>query len=112
MKKSDFWKGKHIKAEDLAEPVTLTIETVKAETLKFNGREERKPVVYFERAQKSLPLNMTNFDALVELTGADNTDEWPGHRVEVYATTTEMNGETKPCVRLREPAQGELKLAA
>src|SRR5262249_378716 len=100
------------KAEDLPEPVTLTIQAVKDETLKFNGREDRKPVLYFERTQKSLPLNMTGWDTLADLTGEDNPTKRIGFRVELFATTTEVRGETKPCVRMRAPEQGELSTAA
>ena len=78
----------------------------------LNGREDRKPVLYFERTQKSLPLNMTGWDTLADLTGEENPQKWIGFRVELFATTTEVRGEIKPCVRMRAPEQGELSSAA
>jgi len=109
MKKSDFWKSKYIKPDDLnGKPVTLTIKSVKREALKTNGREDAKPVMYFAEAQKGLILNMTNFDSAVDLTGEGDTEKWPGHRIELYPSTVEVSGEVKPCIRIREPSQGDL----
>jgi hypothetical protein len=55
---------------------------------------------------------MTNWDAVAEITGEDDTEKWPGHKVELYPTTTEMKGKIVDCIRIRAPAQGELKSAA
>jgi len=113
MRKSDFWKSKYIKAEDLGDkPTVLTIKSVSSEMLRTNGREDCKPIIRFEHAQKGLVLNLTNWDTIVDITGEEDTDRWPGHRVELYASTVEVSGETKPCVRIRAPEQGELSSAA
>ena len=41
-------------------------------------------------------------------TGEDDSDQWPGHRIEIYPTTTTMQGKTVDCIRIRPPAQREL----
>ena len=35
-------------------------------------------------------------------------NDWPGIKVEIFATSVEVNGETKACLRLRAPDQAEL----
>jgi hypothetical protein len=53
-------------------------------------------------------LNMTNFDAVADICG-DDTEFWPGQKIELYPTTTQMGGKTVDCVRIRRPR--ELPLA-
>ena len=108
MKRHDRYPSKYLKAEDLPEPVTLTIKAVKDETLKFDGRESKKPVLHFKETGKTFPLNVTNWDSIADITGEDDDSKWPDHRAEFYASTTEVRGDTKSCVRIRAPAQGEL----
>jgi hypothetical protein len=67
-----------------------------------DGKQEKKTVLYFDNGQK-LALNQTNWDAVVDVTGEADTDNWPGHKIEVYPTTTPMGGKTVPCVRVRAP---------
>src|SRR5262249_40359664 len=84
----------------------LTIKSASLEKLKNgNGEEETKTVLYFEKAKKGLILNRTNWDKIAELTGEDDSDNWPGHRIEAYPTQTEMRGKTVDCIRIRAPAQ-------
>ncbi len=58
--------------------------------------------------KKCLPLNLTNFDAVVAITGEDDSDNFPGHKLELYPTQTEMRGKMTDCIRIRPPAQPEL----
>jgi hypothetical protein len=67
-------------------------------------------VLHFARTKKTLPLNMVNFDSVAEIAG-DDTDKWPGHRIEVYPTTTTMGGKTVDCIRIRKPAELPLAVA-
>ena len=38
----------------------------------------------------------------------DETDNWPGHRIELYPDKTQMGGKPVDCIRVRAPAQREL----
>jgi hypothetical protein len=109
-KRSDVFKskGKYLKASDLSGPVTVTIERAPLETLGNGDDAEAKTVLYFVGQQKCFPLNLTNWDAIADLTGEADSDDWPGHKIELYPTTTNMKGEVVPCVRVRSPSQGEL----
>ena len=70
----------------------------------FDGQQQTKTVLYFTNTRKKLPLNKTNWNAIVDVTGEVDSDHWRGHRIELYSSTTEMNGKTLPCIRIRTPA--------
>jgi hypothetical protein len=111
--KSEAFPTKSLKAADLkGQPCTLRVERAALENLRFNGKEQNKLVLYFAGTGKSLIVNATNFDSLVELTGESDSDNWAGHVVEVYPTTTEVRGETYDCIRIRAPAQSDMLAAA
>jgi hypothetical protein len=112
--RNDIFPSKYPKASDLnGTAIVVTIQSAPTEVLRTpDGKEESKTVLYFKGGKKALPLNMTNWDAVAEITGEDDTEKWPGHKVELYPTTTEMKGKIVDCIRIRAPAQGELKSAA
>lgn len=111
MKRDELFLSKYLKAADLkGKPITVTIERAPAETLKNpEGKEQTKTVLYFKGAKKSLPLNMTNWDACAAICG-DDTEDWPGCRIELFPTTTAMAGKTVDCIRIRPPTQHELQV--
>jgi hypothetical protein len=108
--RDEVFPSRFLKAADLGgKPTVVTIKEVSREKLKNgNGEETSKSIAYFKGAKKGLVLNVTNWDKIADITGEDDSDNWPGHRIEVFPTTTEIGGETKDCIRVREPAQGEL----
>jgi hypothetical protein len=113
MRKDDLWPSKFLKAADFPQPRTLKIQRARLETLKNKGGEDEKLVVYFEDEPRGLALNRVNFDSIADITGVDDSDDWPGHAVVLYATTTQMNGEEVACVRVRQPeAKTKPKAAA
>lgn len=107
--RDDVFPSKYLKAADLGgKPITVTIESAPLETLKNpEGKEQLKTVLYFMKAKKALPLNMTNWDAVAEIAGGDS-DDWPGCQVELYPDKTQMAGKIVDCIRVRAPAQREL----
>jgi hypothetical protein len=99
---------KYWSAPDLKKPIVLEIEAVNVEVLKArDGTTSRKPVVYFRGTQKALVVNGTNFDLITDATGEGDTDRWPDHQIELYATTTPMGGQMVPCVRVRAPSKAK-----
>jgi hypothetical protein len=109
MKKDAVFIDKYLKCPHLkGKPVTVTITAAPLETLKnTQGEEQRKIVLHFAGTKKMLPLNVTNFDAVADVCGED-TDDWPGKKVELYPSMTQMGGKTVECIRVRSPAQREL----
>jgi hypothetical protein len=109
MKKDVIFPDKYLKCAHLkGKSVTLTITAAPLETLKnTQGEEQHKIVLHFAGTKKMLPLNVTNFDAVADVCGED-TDDWPGKKVELYPSVTQMGGKTVECIRVRSPAQREL----
>lgn len=111
--RAQAFPSKYLKADDLrGRPVTLEITAAPEETLTgFDGRQETKTVVYFAGTRKKLPCNRTNWNAIADVTGEEDSDRWPGHKIELYPSTTEMNGKTLPCIRVRTPSVRPAPLA-
>jgi hypothetical protein len=111
--RSEVFPTKWLKPGDLnGQPAVLQIERATWEPVKFAGKEEKKLTLHFVGTGKSLTLNATNFDSCVEITGEADSDDWSGHVVEAYPTTTEVRGETFPAIRLRKPEQADMLAAA
>jgi hypothetical protein len=105
-----MFPSRFLKAPDLkGKAVVVTIASAPIETLKNpNGTEERKTVLYFNGgAKKVLPLNRTNWDSVANICG-ENSDDWPGEKIELYPDKTQLRGETVDCIRVRPPGQGDL----
>lgn len=101
-----MFPSKYLKAADLkGKAHTVTIESAPYETLKsLDGKETQKIVLHFKNAEKTLPLNATNFDATCDATGCPDTEDWPGQRIELYPTKTPMGGQLVDCIRIRPPS--------
>jgi hypothetical protein len=113
MQKDDVFPSKYLKHTDLqGKPAAATIESAVLETLKSpHGKTQDKIVLYFAGTKKSLPLNVTNFDAVADICGAD-TDDWPGCQIVLYPSKTQMAGKPVDCIRVRSPAKSAKKAAA
>ena len=99
-----FFDREYLFAFDLqGKEVTLTIERVTAgELTSTGGRKTKKPLCFFKegREKKPLALNSTNCKTIAKLYGND-TDNWPGKRIIIYPTVTQMAGEDVDCIRVR-----------
>jgi hypothetical protein len=98
MRTSDVFPSRFIKAADIgdAEPV-VTVSKVDMEDI----GDDRKPVVYFVGKEKGLVLNRTNWDRIGIAAGTDETDEWPGVKVQLYTEPVTFNGKTAPAIRVK-----------
>ncbi len=99
MKLGKLFPSRFLKAEDCDPPIQVTITEVRQELV---GDKDVKPVVYL-RDQKPLVLNKTNGKVIEALADTDETDDWAGVEIELYATETELRGERVPCIRVRAP---------
>jgi hypothetical protein len=102
--RNEVFPGRFLKAEDLkGRPRVVQIKDAPLETLKApDGREQVKIVLYFVGAKKALPLSKVHWDAIAPIAG-DDTEGWPGHRIELYPTKTEIGGKLVDCIRVRPP---------
>ena len=114
MNRDEVFPSPYVKAADLkGKPHTVIIESARYETLKgLDGKENKKIVLYFKNAEKALPLNATNFDAVCNATGFPDTEDWPGQRIELYPTRTTMGGKAVDCIRIRRPSASRPAVAA
>ncbi len=101
MKSTDIFPSKYLRAADLdgREPV-VTIARVDMETL----GDERKPVVYFVGKDKGLVMNKTNFSAIEDISGEEDTDNWAGTKVKLITVKVEFQGKRVPAIRIEEVA--------
>jgi hypothetical protein len=104
MKRTDLFPSKYLKAADLnGQPVTLVIKSAGVNALKdMKGNTEDKLVVTFVNQAKGLVCNLTNYDAIADLHG-DETDQWPGKRIELFPSKASVGGRSVDCVRVRAP---------
>jgi hypothetical protein len=114
MTRDEVFPSKYLKAADLkGKACVATIEGALYETLKgLDGNETKKIVLHFKNAQKTLPLNVTNFDAVCDVTGCPDTEDWLGQRIELYPAKTTMGGKTTDCIRIRRPSASRPAAAA
>ena len=110
-KMGDMFPSKWISADDFEEdengnPVDLvaSISEVKIESLGIPGQPAaEKPICWFENLEKGLVLNKTNGKTIAAMYGND-TDDWAGKPITLYATEVNFQGTMTPCVRIRGKA--------
>jgi len=83
---NDLFPSKYLRAADLDKPRIVTIDHITHEDFKDDGVIVKKTIVHFKRngaATSPLVCNKTNWRMLAEITGSDDDDGWPGHRIEL-----------------------------
>lgn len=89
-----------LKAEDLrGKYVTLTIRSAEPRTYDDG---DRKLVLRFHKASRTLPLNRVNARTIADMHGGD-FEQWADREITLYATTTEFRGNRVPCIRVKLP---------
>lgn len=102
MKSTDIFPSKYLRAADLNghEPI-VTIDRVVMETL----GDDRKPVVYFKGKDKGVVLNKTNFNAIEDISGEEDTDNWTGVKVKLITAKVEFQGKRVAAIRVEEQSE-------
>jgi hypothetical protein len=102
--RQEAFPSRWLSAADFPKPAVFEISETTPETVRGNdGRNVKKLALYFRGQRKALIVNATNFDAISKITGEHDSDNWIGHSIELFATTTEMAGRSTPCIRVRAP---------
>jgi hypothetical protein len=95
----DMYPSRWLKASDVEdEDRVLTIDRVVEEKIGQAG--DLKWVLYFQELDKGLVLNKTNTTTIAKLWG-DNTDDWEGCQVTLYATEVQFQGDMVEAIRVR-----------
>jgi len=101
MKIGEAFPSKYLKAEEVKEELVVTIDRVlKEEMENREGEIEVKPVIFFRGMPRGMVLNKTNFASIAFQCGED-TDEWSGKEITLYAPMVSAFGETKPALRVK-----------
>lgn len=100
MKGSEFFQGKSLKADDIKghEPV-VTIE--KVTTQDFD--DGKKPIIHFVGKEKTLVCNKTNWNAIVDITGEDDSDNWTGMKIKLVVARVDYQGKRVDAIRIDPP---------
>jgi hypothetical protein len=62
-----------------------------------------KPVIHFVGKEKQLVCNKTNWNAIVEATGEDDSDNWNGLRIQLVVALVDFQGKRVPAIRVQAP---------
>jgi hypothetical protein len=91
--------SKYLKAADLdGKAPNVTISKAVMEDI----GDETKIVVYFEGKDKPLVLNRTNANAISDILGSDDTDDWPAKRIKLITAKVDFQGKRVPAIRIEE----------
>ena len=97
MRMSDAFPSNYLKAADLnGKGVRVTIESVSMEKL----GDDTKAVLHFVGKDKGLVLNKTNANRIVEAMGSDETDDWEGWSITLYACKVDYAGKRVDAIRV------------
>lgn len=102
----DIYGGSALKAEEvpLNFRAVVTVEHVSVQTVGKGEEAQRKLEVRFVGKEKTLLLNVTNANMMAEITRTRDYEQWPGHRVVLYRTTTDYAGKRVAALRLDHPS--------
>jgi hypothetical protein len=106
MNREELFPSRYLRATDLAAPRVVTIAGVSQEDFQNDGETRTKPVIQFRERVKPMVVNMTNFDTIADVAGTDETDQWRGVQVELFADKVRFRGKSVDSVRVRAPDQG------
>ena len=98
---------KYLRTADVTEPFEAKIKHVTFEEMP-DGK--MKPVAYVTGREPGFVLNITNCEALAQLTGSDETEKWIGAHVTIFTEQTRFGGKATQGLRLRgawPPKQAE-----
>ena len=98
--------AKYLRKEDIPSPLNTSILWIKEEEVTAPGKgTETGLVLYFDRLKKGLVLNTANAEALLEITGTDDTEKWADTPVHLYVDPDVTYGGKKiGGIRIRKPA--------
>ncbi len=103
--------GSYLQKEDISDPVIVTINSAKEESL--NESERSKLILHFKEFEKGLVSNVTNINVLIDILKSDETDDWIGKRIVLYVDNNVMfAGKRVGGIRVRAATHEELELAA
>jgi hypothetical protein len=97
--------AKYLKKEDISSPIDTSILWIKEEEVTAPGKgTETRLVLYCDGLKKGLVLNTTNADALLDITGTDDYEQWSDISIELYVDPdVKYGGKKIGGIRIRKP---------
>jgi hypothetical protein len=106
MKLSEMYPSRWMSTSDVASgPRLLKISGIELQTMNDG---QTKPVLHFVNGGKPLILNQVNARTLEALYGEDS-DDWLNQPIVAYQDTTQFQGKSTACIRLRAPKASSQK---
>jgi hypothetical protein len=107
MRKNEAYPSRYFTAKNFPEHWTATaeIEMARLETFENGGSNRERLVVYFRKQKSGLVVGPTVWDQFIEATGEEDSDDWKGHRVELYRDWTNFQGKNVECIRVRKAGE-------
>lgn len=102
MKLAEAYPSTHLAHTDIpdGEDLIVTINDAKLKTVGQGEDAEEKLVLSFSEQEKTLILNKTNATTIANLYG-DETDDWSGKKIALFATEVEFKGKQVLGIRVR-----------
>ena len=98
---SECYGGRFLNAAHVTKPFVDVVDRV--EVLEVEEGKKPKPVLFLKHLERGIVLNATRYDAMAEIAGSRNTDDWAGYEVEVRKGKTNYAGKPTGCVELAVP---------
>ena len=97
--------AKYLKKEDIPSPINTSILWIKEEEVTAPGKgTETRLILYFEGLKKGLVLNTANAEALAEITGTDEYEQWSDVPIQLYVDPdVKYGGKKIGGIRIRKP---------
>lgn len=103
-KLTDIYQSKWLSAADLKnQEVIATIAGVTTDEFEADGKKSVKLVCKFQGVDKALILNKTNSFTIKEISGQDDTDNWPGTVICLYPTMVQFGTKMTEAIRIKRP---------
>jgi hypothetical protein len=106
MKSNQVFPSRWLKAAEISpEGEQVTIRAVRLEEV--GEKKERKAVMSFDETDQLLVVNLTNWNSIFELTGKDDSDDWPGRKIKLVRVKAQFGKKTVDAIRI-EAADEEI----
>jgi len=104
MRRDELFPTRFFKTADVEDaPFVGRIKNVVVEEMSTDRGTEKKPVVYFANTDKGLVLNMTNYNVMSEIFDSEETEDWRGQVIELFAADTSFGAKRVRGIRVRVP---------
>ena len=102
-----------LKSEDIPdEGLTVTIDSYEVKDFNYEGKHERKPVLYFKEDVKPLIVIKTNAGTITQIVGSDELDDWIGRKITLVPREVEYSGKQVWSIRVHLPRRQNASRAA